>query len=62
MALFTIDDLEYLENEGGKFFHHSEEKEIQSPTVNGINTILNYSRALSVRSSAQLNEIHMILN
>jgi hypothetical protein len=62
MALFTIDDLDYLENGEENFFGRSGNVKQDCPSERSIDTILNYSRVLSIRRSKHIDELRMILN
>ena len=60
MALFTIDDLNEMQAEAHRLL--GEHLEPAVPDKNTLNTILAYSRSLSVKDSRSLGKIFMNIN
>lgn len=65
MVNFTFEDLQDLENNENNIFQRiakdMNEFEV-SPKKSTVNSIIAYSKALSVRDSKTLNKVKMILN
>ncbi len=65
MPKFTLLDLQEItkqENELKALFKIEEKHSILSPKKETINNILNYSKALSIRKSKQIEFIEVVLN
>ncbi len=65
MVNFTFEDLQDLENNEKSIFQRIavDTKEMElSPKKSTVNSILAYSKALSVRDSKTLKKVKMILN
>ncbi len=66
MAIFTFNDYNSLINDTNTTFDKSLmcpiEEIMMTPKESTLNSILGYSRALSVRESKHLSKIEMILN
>lgn len=65
MQKFTHFDLQEItakENELKRLLNLTEEKMDYTPKKETINNILNYSKALSIRKSKQLDFIELVLN
>lgn len=65
MNNFTFSDFEKLSKEEERLqrlLNKQKEGEMQSPTASTISTILNYSKALSIKKSKEVDYIEQILN
>ena len=65
MQKFTHFDLLEISEEEAKFkalLNEKKEKKMYSPKKETINNILNYSKALSIRKSKNLDFLELILN
>ena len=65
MNNFTFSDFEKLSKEEEqlqRLLKKQKEGEMQSPTASTISTILNYSKALSIKKSKEVDYIEQILN
>jgi len=60
MALFTFEDLEFMENEGRGLFGRTQP--LEEPSSKSLNHILSYSKALSVRPSKLIGQVSTLLN
>lgn len=65
MNNFTFSDFEKLSKEEERLqrlLKKQKEGEMKSPTASAISTILNYSKALSIKKSKEVDYIEQILN